>query len=122
MSKTRAQRRGRWAEDLACDYLRGNGLEVMARNYRGVRGEIDLVMRLRDTLIFVEVRYRGRSDYGTGAETVDRAKRRKLLATARQYLQCHDPGASHPCRFDVVSITRRDDAPRIEWIQNAFEA
>lgn len=122
MSKTRAQRRGRWAEDLACDYLRRSGLDLVARNYRGVRGEIDLVMRRRDTLIFVEVRYREREDYGTGAESVDRSKRGKLLATARQYLQHHDPGGSLPCRFDVVSITRRGDAPRIEWIQNAFEA
>ncbi|NIR28616.1 MAG: YraN family protein [Gammaproteobacteria bacterium] len=121
MSKTLAQRRGRWAEDLACQYLRRQGLEVVARNYRGARGEIDLVMRLRDTVIFVEVRYRERDDYGTGAETVNRTKRGKLLATARQYLQRHDPSGSHPCRFDVISITRRDDAPRIEWIQNAFE-
>ncbi len=122
MNRTRAQRRGQWAEDLACDYLRHNGLEVMTRNYRGARGEIDLIMRLRDTLVFVEVRYRERPDYGTGAETVDRTKRRKLLAAARQYLQRHDPGASQPCRFDVISITRGDDAPRIEWIQDAFEA
>lgn len=122
MSATPAQRRGRWAEALACDYLRRNGLEVEARNYRGARGEIDLVMRLRDTLVFVEVRYRGGSDFGTGAESVDRGKRAKLVAAALHFLQRRRDGAACACRFDVVSITKHGATPHIEWIQDAFRA
>jgi putative endonuclease len=122
VSATGAQRRGRWAEDLACDHLHRAGLETVTRNYRGRRGEIDLVMRCGETLVFVEVRYRGRQDFGSGAESVDEHKRRKLIATAHQFLQRHPQGAGCPCRFDVISITAGGDAPRIEWIQNAFDA
>jgi putative endonuclease len=65
---------GAQAEGLACAYLERAGLRLLARNYRCPQGEIDLVMDDRDTLVFVEVRYRRSNAFGTPAETVDRRK------------------------------------------------
>jgi putative endonuclease len=112
--------RGRDAEDRACHYLQKHGLRLLHRNYRSKRGEIDLILQDTDSLVFVEVRYRRQSGFGSAAETVDRRKQAKLIACARYFLQAHPDTARQPCRFDVLSI----DGPtsRIEWIQNAFSA
>jgi putative endonuclease len=92
-------------------------LRPIARNHRCRQGEIDLVMRDGDTLVFVEVRYRRGERFGTPAETVDRHKQRRLVAAAGHYLQGHP--SPLPCRFDVVAIGGGD---RIEWLKNAFAA
>jgi putative endonuclease len=102
-------------ESLAADFLARHGLQLVARNHRCRLGEIDLVMREGGTLVFVEVRYRGSSRYGTPAETVDGRKQRRLIAAAGHYLQANP--SVLPCRFDVVAISGQD---RIEWIKNAF--
>jgi putative endonuclease len=102
-------------ERLAADYLQAQGLRLIARNHRCRFGEIDLVMGDAGALVFVEVRYRGSSRFGTAAETVDRHKQRRLAAAADHYLQGHPTVL--PCRFDVVAIAGQD---RIEWFKNAF--
>ena len=102
-------------ERLACSYLQENGLRLLARNYRCRRGEIDLVMREADTLVFVEVRFRRSSRFGTPAESVDIHKQRRLTAAAAHYLQ-HNP-SNLPCRFDVIAVSGND---RIDWIRSAF--
>lgn len=119
---SRGRGRGEWAEDLACRHLQGEGCELIVRNYRCRAGEIDLVMRLGDTVLFVEVRYRGRADFGTGAESVNARKRGRLLAAAQHYLQRVAGAEEPPCRFDVVSISPAEHGPRIEWIPDAFRA
>lgn len=70
-------------------------------------------------LVFVEVRLRRRQRYGAGFETVDRGKRRRLLAAARAYLARH-AAADVPCRFDVVSIATPNYQPEFVWIRDAF--
>jgi putative endonuclease len=111
--------RGAWAEDLALRFLLDRGLVLVARNYRCRRGEIDLVMREREVLVFVEVRYRRGGGFGAGAETVDWRKRARLAASASHYLHTH-PGASRrPCRFDVLSVGGSE--PSVDWIPNAFQ-
>src|SRR3990170_8104422 len=85
--------RGRKAEDIACTRLQQAGLALAERNYRSPFGEIDLVMQERDTLVFVEVRYRARGDFGSAAETVDARKQARLRATAEHYRQ-NTPRAS----------------------------
>lgn len=111
-------RQGRLAEDFACRYLQQRGLSLLARNYHCRRGEIDLIMKERDSIVFVEVRYRRNARFGTAAETVDRAKQSRLIAAAGYYLLCHAESARRPCRFDVVSIT----APAaVQWIRDAFQ-
>ncbi len=113
---------GRRAEQDACDYLERQGLRLVERNYRCASGEIDLIMRDRDTLVFVEVRYRRSRRFGGGAESVDRRKQGKLSATAAHYLQTHPGAARRPCRFDVIALTGADNGhPHVDWISNAFQ-
>jgi putative endonuclease len=109
---------GSSAEDIACGYLEKRGLRLVARNYRCRTGEIDLIMRDGEDLVFVEVRYRKYDAFGSAAETVSSAKRTRIVTTAACYLQ-RQP-VEPPCRFDVVAIG--GEAPhRIEWIRDAFQ-
>jgi putative endonuclease len=110
---------GQAAEEKALGYLQGKGLRLLNRNYRCKSGEIDLVMQQNNTLVFVEVRYRQSSHFGSAAESVTSSKQRKLLLTANHYLQKN--GLDRPCRFDVVAIGGKNQT-EIEWIQNAFQA
>jgi putative endonuclease len=103
-------------ERLACAYLEGRGLRLVARNYRCRRGEIDLVMGDGDMLVFVEVRFRASTRFGTPAETIGIRKQRRLAAAAAHYLLRHPTNAA--CRFDVLAITGKNE---MDWIQNAFD-
>jgi putative endonuclease len=102
-------------EQMACRYLQGQGLRLLARNHRCRHGEIDLIMRDADTLVFVEVRYRSSQRFGGAAQSVDAHKQRRLAAAAGHYLQGHP--SPLPCRFDVLAIGVGD---RIDWIRHAF--
>jgi putative endonuclease len=102
-------------EQLAEAFLKTQNLRPVARNHRCRHGEIDLVMRDGETLVFVEVRYRRSDRFGTAAETIDPRKQRRLAAAASHYLQGHP--TLLPCRFDVVAVS--GDEP-IQWIKNAF--
>jgi putative endonuclease len=114
------QRLGREAEAAALAFLRAKGLELVASNYRCRGGELDLVMHDGDTLVFVEVRYRSRGDYGGPIESIDRRKRRRLVTAARHFLQRHR-WSERPCRFDVIGVVPQPGAP-IEWLADAFAA
>ena len=113
--------RGTWAEDLACRHLLDHGLRLVTRNYRCRHGEIDLVMRDGPTIAFIEVRLRSRTDFGSGAESVDARKQARVLSSAEHYLQRHATLLAD-CRFDVVSILQSGDSFQLEWIRNAFNA
>lgn len=117
MSGRLSLRIGAGAEGQAARFLRARGLRLRERNYRTRRGEIDLIMEDRDTLVFVEVRRRADLRYGGGAESIGAGKRRRLIAAASQYYQ--RLGRDCPCRFDVVAI---DADGQVDWIRNAFEA
>jgi len=112
--------RGKDAETRAWHYLQARGLQLLQRNYRSKRGEIDLVMQDTDSLVFVEVRYRRQSQFGSALESVDRRKQARLIACARHYMQAYPQAASQPCRFDVVSIN--GSPGEVEWVRNAFTA
>ncbi len=103
---------GARAEALAADYLVAQGLAVVARNFRTRRGEIDLIMRERSVLVFVEVRLRTRGAFGGPAASITPTKRRRLVAAARAYLATleRDP----PCRFDAVLLDSLDPG-RVLW-------
>jgi len=113
--------KGKQAEDLACRYLADRGLRLLERNYRCPRGEIDLIMQHDDSTVFVEVRFRSRSHFGSGVESVDRRKQARLAATALHYLQRNRRAARGPSRFDVVSVSRCPESGDVCWIRNAFE-
>jgi len=111
----RSAKSGDDAERLACTHLKKGGLRLLKRNYRCRRGEIDLVMREGDILVFVEVRFRASPRFGTPAETVNIHKQRRLAAAAAHYLRHHPTKLA--CRFDVVAVS---DNNHIDWIRNAF--
>lgn len=87
------------------------------RNYRCRYGEIDLIMREGESLVFVEVRLRSRGDYGGAAGSIDGAKQGKLIRTAQHYLSTLRK--IPPCRFDALLLHSRDGAD-VEWVRNAF--
>jgi putative endonuclease len=103
-------------------FLRSRGLRTIERNYRCRGGEIDLIMRDGRTVVFVEVRYRRSTAYGTPGETVSQCKQRRLLHAARHYLAKHAAIGGDPCRFDVIGISGEGEATRLNWIKNAFSA
>lgn len=111
-----ALERGQAAEDRACRYLQARGLRLVTRNYRSRWGEIDLIMRDPEGLVFIEVRQRSSQRFGGALESVDRRKRERLLATAQTYLQ-RQPDAPR-ARFDVVALGAPDDP--IDWVRDAF--
>ena len=120
MSTTR-QRGSHW-ERVAESFLRQRGLRTLTRNYQARVGEIDLIMADGDTLVFTEVRFRADETYGSGADTVTRAKQQRIIRAARNYLARHATAHDVHCRFDVVSIGAREGRTLINWIRNAFDA
>jgi len=106
---------GRRAEALAADFLAARGVAIVERNFRRRCGEIDLVARDSDTLVFVEVRLRTRRDFGGAAGSITAAKRARMAAAAGLYVARlrHAP----PCRFDAVLLDALDPA-RIEWLRD----
>jgi putative endonuclease len=114
--------RGRWAERVAREFLKSRGLEPLCENYRFKGGEIDLIMRDDETIVFVEVRYRNRSRFGDGAESITPLKQRRVIATAMHYLQHAHTLAQPTCRFDVIAISKDTHRHDIEWIPDAFDA
>jgi putative endonuclease len=115
--QTERQRSGNLAEARARHHLEQQGMTALAANWNCRVGELDLVMRDGSTVVFVEVRYRARGDFGGALESIDRAKQRRIARTANAWLQRHGRGEP-PCRFDVVAV---DGAGTIEWIADAFQ-
>ncbi len=112
--------RGKIGEDLACEELEHRGYAILARRYRSRAGEIDIVAREGETLVFVEVKAREGQEFGGGAEAVTAFKRQRIGRVALDYLARHHR-TECPCRFDVVSIAFGHGAPAIEVYQNAFD-
>lgn len=111
-----APARGAAAEVLAAVHLARRGVKILARNYRIKGGEIDLIGREGQVLLFIEVRLRSRSDFGGAGASITPAKQRRLVLAAAHYLQGHGEQA---CRFDCVLLDGLD-GDRIEWIRDAF--
>ena len=108
------QQRGQRAEELAAEFLRAAGCEILLCNYRRRLGELDIVARLDGVLLVAEVRTRTSSRYGGAAASVTHAK---------QLLQQRSEQARLPVRFDVLVVSDPyGPSPAIEWIQHAFEA
>ncbi|MDW6001750.1 YraN family protein [Vibrio mangrovi] len=106
-------------EQAAADFLLGRGLQLITQNFSCRAGEIDLIMRDRQTTVFVEVKYRKNRHYGHAAEAVTPTKTKKLIQTAqfwllKQGLSPYDTDF----RFDVIAI--HQDGHDIDWFQNAI--
>lgn len=115
-----AQSIGQLSEKIALEYLRKQGLKHISSNYRCKLGEIDIIMRDKGDLVFIEVRCRNNESFGTALETVTQSKQLKLIRTAEHYLQTQNASYMENCRFDVLAITQLMNNPKIEWIKNAF--
>ena len=112
---TPAQSLGIDAEERAAAYLSAHGVDIVSRNFRTRLGEIDLIARDGDTLVFVEVRMRSAGGFGGALESITPRKQRRIQAAAQQFLgQYRDPPR---CRFDVVALEQGE----IRWLRAAFE-
>ena len=120
-SQPRHLRLGTRGENLACQFLKKNGYKILYRNFKGrTGGEIDVVCRDRDTLVFVEVKTRTREDFGRPVEAVNREKRNRIARGGLAWLRLLDE-PDILFRFDVVEvIIAEGQEPRLELLQNAF--
>lgn len=114
--------RGLWAELVARDFLKKQGLKLLEQNFHGPGGEIDLIMMDGNTIVFTEVRYRSSNRYLHAVESIDSRKCARIIKTARNYLQKNHNIRDNPCRFDVITITGDTGSPEIGWIKDAFQA
>ncbi len=110
------------AEERACRHLEDAGFTIGGRNYRTRGGEIDIVARKGDLLVFVEVRSREDADFGAPEETVTPAKRRRIVAAARRYLATVPPSSWREARFDVIAIEGSGAAAELRHYPAAFDA
>jgi putative endonuclease len=110
-----------WAESVARHHLEAQGYILLAQNYTTRRGEIDLVMRQGDTVVFVEVRQRSRIGFGTPAESIDARKRHRLRLAALHFLvyRCRD--VEQPARFDAVLLTGGRAGFRLEHLEGIVD-
>ena len=118
-----SRKSGKHFEEYAARFLQKKGLKLLTQNFPAYRGELDLVMRDGETLVFVEVKFRKNSNFGSAAETVTLKKQQHMVLAAQFYLQSHQQFSQLACRFDVIAIngtSRQDDNPKIDWIKNAF--
>ncbi len=110
---------GKKGEELAEGYLRKQGYKIIEQNYKTPFGEIDIIARHNDALVFIEVKTRESIEFGLPFESVTRSKRRKITNVALSYLKRFQD--LPPCRFDVLSICYKDRKPEFELIRDAFE-
>jgi len=115
-NETARQLTGAAGEAQALEYLQQQALTLVEQNFRCKTGEIDLIMRHGQTLVFVEVRARASNRHGGAAASITPVKQRRLIRAAQFYLlRFRMPP---PCRFDVIAI----DAGVVTWLKNAIEA
>ena len=127
--KQPANKPGDLAEKQAWEFLLKQGMSSVARNYHCRYGEIDIITLDINVLVFTEVRLRTNSKWGSGAETVDRRKQKKIIITAQHFLQQYKKYRRCDCRFDVIAASYKTDYPGdntvqfdLNWIPNAFDA
>lgn len=112
-----SREKGQLMESRVSTYLKKAGLKWIQKNYIAPYGEIDLIFKEADCLVFVEVRMRTSSCFGGAIESITQSKRAKLIKTAEHYLVANNKYDKMACRFDVVCL---DGSGEIEWIKDAF--
>lgn len=108
---------GDFAEEIALEFLINKGLSLLHRQFRCPMGECDLIMKEREVIVFVEVRYKQSTSFCAPEETIHYNKQRKLIRTAEFFLQRY---RDVDCRMDVISISGKQPNFNIAWIPDAF--
>jgi len=113
---------GSWGEEIACNYIIKNGMTVISRNYRSKFGEIDIIARDDNCIVFIEVKTRKNNLYGNASEYVTRKKQEKIILTAQEYI---GSDIDTEMRFDVIEVyyyeyLTKPNVKRINHIKNAF--
>ena len=108
--------KGTWYEQKACKLLKNAGLSLLQKNYHCPFGEIDLIMRDKDEIVFIEVRGRTKTHFACALESIDSHKQKKLLKSAQHYLHTKNWIDKVNCRFDVVGFNEQ----KTTWIKDAF--
>ena len=103
-------------EEKACEYLVNMGYEILDRNFRNKKGEIDIIAKDKDYIVFIEVKYRHSKAYGYSSEAVNARKQMVIYRVAEGYLNYRKEYYGMPCRFDVIGF----DDENICHIKNAF--
>lgn len=110
--------KGRWAENAACHYLQEKGYRILARNFRSPCGEIDIVARKNDLVVFVEVRFRKQFD--DALWSLHSGKQKRLRSTAQAFLHAHPEFRQLQCRFDFIILTDEAKQGGIAHLEDAF--
>ncbi|MCQ2418450.1 MAG: YraN family protein [Clostridia bacterium] len=115
---------GQWGETVAAQYLRKRKWEILACNYRCRFGEIDLICKNKEFIVFVEVKTRKSAEFAQAMEYVDARKQQRIIATAQMYLAQNETELQP--RFDVIEVygseSRPEEKPKLMHMENAFSA
>lgn len=116
-----SQQLGQDAESIAFEYLLKQGLIPITRNFRSKRAEIDLIMRDKQYIVFIEVRFRTNLEYGLPSESVTLSKQKRIIQAALCFLQQKNWLHQYACRFDIVGLQPINSNLSIKWQKNAFQ-
>jgi putative endonuclease len=120
MNGVNKRKRGSLGEEIACDYLIKNGMTVIEKNYRYGHGEIDIICKDNDTVVFVEVKYRRSLKYGEPEFAITKNKQRQIRKIAEAYLY-EKKITDQPCRIDVITIVHEaGKEPALTHYRDAF--
>ncbi|MDY6457081.1 YraN family protein [Acinetobacter sp. ANC 7201] len=123
---------GDWAEQQAAVFLQSHGFQILHQNYHSKFGEIDLIAKNAQDLVFVEVKARSKTQYGQSSEVVSITKQQKIIKTALTYLSKYPEMNDLYCRFDVICFDFQQQFAKtvqhdfsqflydLNWIENAF--
>jgi putative endonuclease len=114
------QQFGKKSESIAVKHLKKHGYRILEQNYRNKLGEIDIIAKENDTIVFVEVKARRSDHFGNPKYAVTPKKQQKISMVALSYLK-NTRLKAEKARFDVVAISSTKDTPQIEIVKNAFE-
>ena len=113
--------KGKATEAFAQQYLTQQGLLFIDKNVHCRKGEIDLIMKDGDTLVFVEVKYRKNNDYGGAIPAISQSKQQKIKHCVAFFLHKANLNEYNtPCRFDVIALEGDINQPQVTWLKNAF--
>ena len=110
---------GSWGEDVAAQFLMDKGMTILMRNYRAERGEIDIIAREGNFIVFVEVKTGRSQSHGPPEERITRSKQRQLYKVASRFIQ-DNPTLEADYRFDVVIVDGVPEQYTIRYYPNAF--